>query len=93
MDKESAFIVGDLGSIPGLGRFPGEGNGYPLQYSGLDPWNHKESDTTEQLSLTQYLPCARRDEGHKKIFAVHFTNSGARNAYASEILREKNHRI
>ena len=28
--------VGDLGSIPGLGRSPGEGNGYPLQYSGLE---------------------------------------------------------
>ena len=34
--KESTFIVGDLGSIPGLGRFPGEGKGYPLQYSGLE---------------------------------------------------------
>ena len=33
--KESACNVGDLGSIPGLGRSPGEGNGYPLQYSGL----------------------------------------------------------
>ena len=28
--------VGDLGLIPGLGRFPGEGNSYPLQYSGLE---------------------------------------------------------
>ena len=34
--KESARNVGDLGSIPGLGRSPGEGNGYPLQYSGLE---------------------------------------------------------
>ena len=33
--KESACNAGDLGSIPGLGRFPGEGKGYPLQYSGL----------------------------------------------------------
>ena len=33
--KESACNVGDLGSTPGLGRFPGEGNGYPLQYCGL----------------------------------------------------------
>ena len=33
--KESACNVGDLGSIPGLGRFPGDGNGYPLQYSDL----------------------------------------------------------
>ena len=28
--------MGDLGLIPGLGRSPGEGNGYPLQYSGLE---------------------------------------------------------
>ena len=34
--KESACHVGDLGSIPGLGRSPGEGKGYPLQYSGLE---------------------------------------------------------
>ena len=34
--KESACNVGDLGLIPGLGRPPGEGNGYPLQYSGLE---------------------------------------------------------
>ena len=34
--KESACNVGDLGSIPGLGRVPGEGKGYPLQYSGLE---------------------------------------------------------
>ena len=34
--KELAFYVGDLGLIPGLGRSPGEMNGYPLQYSGLD---------------------------------------------------------
>ena len=34
--RESACNVGDLVSIPGLGRSPGEGNGYPLQYSGLE---------------------------------------------------------
>ena len=34
--KETACNVGDLGSIPGLGRSPGEGKGYPLQYSGLE---------------------------------------------------------
>ena len=33
--KESACNAVDLGSIPELGRSPGEGNGYPLQYSGL----------------------------------------------------------
>ena len=34
--KESTCNVGDLGSIPGLGRCPGEGKGYPLQYSSLE---------------------------------------------------------
>ena len=34
--KESACNAGDLGSIPGLGRSPGERNGYPLQYSCLE---------------------------------------------------------
>ena len=47
--KESACDAGDLGSGPGLGRFPGEGKAYPLQYSGL---GSKESDRTERLSLS-----------------------------------------
>ena len=34
--KESACNAGDMGSIPGLGRSPGEGNGNPLQYSCLE---------------------------------------------------------
>ena len=34
--KESACSAGDLGSIPGLGRSPGEGKGYPQQYPGLE---------------------------------------------------------
>ena len=34
--KEFTCIVGDMGSIPGLGRSPGKGKGYPLQYSGLE---------------------------------------------------------
>ena len=54
---------GDLGSIPGSGRYSGEGNGNPLQYSCLEnpmdrgAWwaavcgGRKESDTTEQLTL------------------------------------------
>ena len=56
--KESACYAGDLGSIPGLGRSPGEGNGYPFQCSGLEnplgrgAWwatvrGVAESDTTE----------------------------------------------
>ena len=46
----------DSGSIPGLGRSPGEGKDYSLQYSGLensmDSMGGKESDTTEGLSLS-----------------------------------------
>ena len=57
--EESACNVGDLSSIPGLGGSAGEGIGYPFQYSGretstdytVSPWGHKESDTTELLSL------------------------------------------
>ena len=52
--KESACIVGDLGSIPGLGRSSGEGNGYPLQYSGLENSTdyvvHGVAKTRTQLS-------------------------------------------
>jgi len=49
---ENLPAMQDLGSIPGLGRSPGEGKGYPLQYSGLEnsmdsPWNGKELDMTE----------------------------------------------
>ena len=51
--KESACNVGDLGSIPGLGRSPGEGKGYPLQYSGLENSTDciVHGDTTERISL------------------------------------------
>ena len=56
--KEFACNEGDLCLILGLGRSPGEGSGYPLQYSGLEnsmfcnsPWGYRESDKTERLSL------------------------------------------
>ena len=51
--KETACNAGDPGSIPGLGRSPGEGKGYPVQYSGLENsmdcivHGITESDTTE----------------------------------------------
>ena len=57
--KESACDVGDLGSIPRLGRFPGEGNGKPTpvflpgeshgqrSLVGYSPWGHKELDMAE----------------------------------------------
>ena len=60
--------MGDLGSIPGSGRSPGEWNGNPLQYSCLEnphgqrslvgyrPWGHKESDMTEHNTTVSYDP-------------------------------------
>ena len=46
--KDSVCDAGDLGFISGLGRSPGEGKGYPLQYSGLEnPMDCKELDKTE----------------------------------------------
>ena len=64
--NESAFQCRSCrrcGFNPGSGRFPGEGNGNPFQYSCLDkngqrsllgysPWGHKESDMTEQFTHT-----------------------------------------
>ena len=65
--KESACNVGDLDTVPGLGRSPGEGNGYPLQYSCLENSVDRgasratvhgvtESNMTERLTLSQQLP-------------------------------------
>ena len=60
--KESSCNAGDLGSIPGLGSSPGEGNGCPPQYSGLE--NSAECivhgvansrGVTEKLSLSQAI--------------------------------------
>ena len=56
--KESSCSAGDLGLIPGLGKSPGEGKGYPLQYSGLENSRDcivhgvaKSQTMTERLSL------------------------------------------
>ena len=63
--KESAWNLGDLGSILGLGRSSGGGHGNPLQYSclenlrrqrsllGYSPWGHKEQDMTEWLNTAK----------------------------------------
>ena len=60
--KESTCNAGYLGSVPGLGRSPGEEKGYPLQYSGLEnsmdytvAKSCKESDRTERCSLSLSL--------------------------------------
>ena len=52
--KESACNVGDLGSIPGLGRSPGRGHGNTLQYSCLE-------NPHEQKSLAGYSPLGLKD--------------------------------
>ena len=62
MVKNLPANAGDVGSILLLERFSGEGNGKPLQYyclgnpmeSGLSPWGHKESDTTELLNSNNH---------------------------------------
>ena len=63
--KDTTCNVGDLGSMPGLGRSPGGGHGNPLQYSwsgephgqrslaAYSPWGCKELDMTERLSTVQ----------------------------------------
>ena len=57
--KETTCNAGDLGSIPGLGRSPGEGKGYPLQYSGLE--NSMNCTVTKsQTQLSDF------HTGHKK---------------------------
>ena len=64
--KESAWNAGDPGSIPGLGRSPGEGNGYPLQYSCLgNPMNrgaqqaavHGVAKSQTRLSMHSCMAC------------------------------------
>ena len=75
--KASAYNVGDLGSIPGLGRPPEEGNGNPLQYSGLEnPTDGRISQATvhgvteswTRLSdFTFFTFCARLCRGHPHI--------------------------
>ena len=53
--KESTCNAGDLGSIPGFGRSPGEGKDYPLQYSGLEnSMDCKVHGVDEQSDMTFY---------------------------------------
>ena len=71
--KTPACNVGDPGSIPGLGRSPGIGDGNSLRYSclenpcgqrslvGYSPYGHRESDTTEGLSTVQYRTASHEE--------------------------------
>ena len=60
--KESACNVGDLDSIPELGRSPGEGKDYPLQYSGLENFMecivHVVAKSQTRLSDFHTLTCS-----------------------------------
>ena len=72
MVEESAFNAGDQGLIPGSGRYPGEGNGNPLQYSCLQNsmdrgilliilWFHYDSNaegtSVYQIPVVNIIPC------------------------------------
>ena len=66
--KASAFNAGDPGSIPGLGRSPGEGNGNPLQYSCLENsmdggarWATVDGVTKSQTQLTNFTHSLTQD--------------------------------
>ena len=77
--KDFTCNAGDLGSIPGLGRYPGEGNGNPLQDSCLEnskdraawqatvsPWGRRDSGTTERLTHTHTFMCVNLPFSPKK---------------------------
>ena len=62
--KESACNAGDLGSIPGSGTSPGEGNGNPLQYSCLGiPWTEEPDQLQSIGSQSQTRLSPERDDG------------------------------
>ena len=81
--KESAWNSRDLGSNPGLGRYPRGGHGYPLKYSclensqgqrslvGYSPWGRKESDMTEQARTQNTKRC--RTSSHVQQVGGHQT--------------------
>ena len=55
--KESACQAGDVGLIPGSGRYPGEGNGSPLQYSCLENLKDKERVRYDLVTKQHQQPC------------------------------------
>ena len=69
MVKNLPAYAGDLGSISELGGSSGEGHGTPLLPGefhgqrclvGFSPWDHKELDTTKQLTLSLFHPCSMK---------------------------------
>ena len=86
--KESACNVGNLGSIPGLGRSPGEGKGYPLQYSclksSLDCIVH--GVTKSQTPLSDFHFSSREQVSFDFMAAVTVhTDSGAQKRKAATV--------
>ena len=84
--KESDCNVGALGSIPGLGRSPGEGNSNPLQYSGLENSTDRrtcqaivhrvaESDRTEQISLSLFKGTLNREVRNAKLLGIQISRN------------------
>ena len=86
--KESGCSVGDLSSIPGLGRSPGEGKGYPLQYSSLENFmdcivhgGPKESNTTERFSLSLFI----KKKWHQENFCKAGDRKGSRSVMSDSL--------
>ena len=83
--KEFACNAGDLGSIPGLGRSPGEGKGYPLRYSGLENFMdaivHEVAKSRTRLSdfpFTFHFHALEKEMAiHSSIFAWRIPGTGA----------------
>ena len=82
--KDSACNVGDLHSIPGLGRSPGRRHGNPLclknphgqkSLGSYSPWGHKRSDMTEQLSTQHILFISGAETVMKIVQLLLFVNS------------------
>ena len=83
MVKNPPAKEGDAGSIPGLGRSPGEGNGNPLQYfslgnlmgkkslTGYSAWDCKESAMTGVLSMTEHAHTCMRAAYKQQNFISH----------------------
>ena len=75
--KESTCNAGDLGSIPGLGRSPEEGKGYPLQYSGLE----NSMDCVVHGVTKSWIRLNNLDKHHSYYFGLPRWLSGKESAY------------
>ena len=87
--KASAWNAGDPGSIPGLGRYPGEGKWQPTpvllpgeshggrSLVGYSPWGRKQSDTTERLHFTLHFHALEKEMAtHSSVLALRIPGTG-----------------